>query len=161
HRGRAHVRTYVRTEEDVLELHHPRVGEHQRRIVARHQGAGRDDRVAFRLEELQELFTDFGRFHVGENGVASWLGNRKLYVISVQCPCPRHGLKCGKNHETPDISPLATPRHRGIQSDPGASYLTVAVTPANCGPIRSMRSVQKPSTPHDRICVARTGSLTV
>ena len=40
--------------EDVLELHHPGVGEHQRRIVARHQRTRGDDLVAVLGEELQK-----------------------------------------------------------------------------------------------------------
>ncbi len=44
--------------EDVLELHHAGVGEHQRRIVARHQRAGRDDLVAVPGEEVQEARSD-------------------------------------------------------------------------------------------------------
>ena len=48
------VRTTLKPREDVLELHHPGVGEHQRRVVARHQRARGDDLVALAPEELQE-----------------------------------------------------------------------------------------------------------
>ena len=37
HRRCAHIGTLVGAEENVFELHHARVGEHQRRVVARHQ----------------------------------------------------------------------------------------------------------------------------
>ncbi len=40
--------------EDVLELHHPGIGEHQRRVVARHQRARRHDLVAGCLEEVEK-----------------------------------------------------------------------------------------------------------
>ena len=41
--------------EDVLELHHPGVGEHQGRIVARHERARRNDLVPVSGEELEEV----------------------------------------------------------------------------------------------------------
>src|SRR3546814_10324600 len=41
--------------EDVLELHHARVGEQQRRIVARHQRRGRHGLVARSEEHTSEL----------------------------------------------------------------------------------------------------------
>ena len=44
--------------EDVLELHHAGVGEHQRRIVARHERTRGDDLVAVPGEELQEARSD-------------------------------------------------------------------------------------------------------
>ena len=56
---RALVRPRARAEEHVLELVHARVGEQQRRVVVRHDGAGRHDRVAVLLgEEVEELLTD-------------------------------------------------------------------------------------------------------
>ena len=42
----AHVGPLLQAGEDVLELHHARVGEHQRRVVARHERARRHDLVA-------------------------------------------------------------------------------------------------------------------
>ena len=44
--------------EDVLELHHAGIGEHQRRVVARHQRRGRHDFVAVVLEEVQKSRPD-------------------------------------------------------------------------------------------------------
>ena len=61
----ADVGSLVEAEEDVLELVHPGVGEQQRRVVARDDRARRHDRVALRLEELQERRTDLGGFHDG------------------------------------------------------------------------------------------------
>jgi hypothetical protein len=69
---RARIRALVEAEEHVLELVHPGVREQQRRVVARHDRARRDDRVALRLEELQERGTDFCCFHAG----AFWLRSR-------------------------------------------------------------------------------------
>ncbi len=53
-RGCAAVVSCLKTCEQVLELHHARVHEHQRRIVPRHQRAGRDNRVALPLEIAQK-----------------------------------------------------------------------------------------------------------
>ncbi len=39
HTGCSHIGAFVQTQKHVLELHHARVGEHQRGVVARHQGA--------------------------------------------------------------------------------------------------------------------------
>jgi len=52
--GRALVVTAFYTREPVLELHHARVGEHQRRVIARHKRAGRHDRVVLTLEIIKE-----------------------------------------------------------------------------------------------------------
>src|SRR5688572_8015759 len=51
---RTHVVALVLAEKDVLELHHARVGEEQRRVVARHERARRHDRVAVVAEELEK-----------------------------------------------------------------------------------------------------------
>ena len=51
------------TQETVLELVHPRVGEQQGRVVIRDQGAGRDTGVTLLFEEAKEGFTDFCAFH--------------------------------------------------------------------------------------------------
>ena len=80
-RGGAGVWTLVVAEEHILELHHPRVGEHQRRIVARYQRTGWHDRVAFGFEELQEFFADFGRVHVLAKSKEMGGANGRLYVI--------------------------------------------------------------------------------
>ena len=40
HRGRAHIRTLVLAQKHVLELHHARVGEHERGVVAGNEGTG-------------------------------------------------------------------------------------------------------------------------
>ncbi len=68
HRGRARVRARIEAEEHILELHHSAVGQQHGRIVARHEGAGPYDRMALGLKELEELFANFGRFHVGGCG---------------------------------------------------------------------------------------------
>ena len=50
--------------EDVFELHHPGIGEHQRRIVARHERRRGDDLVSVLAEIVQEGGTDLvGRRH--------------------------------------------------------------------------------------------------
>src|SRR5690606_22783475 len=45
--------------EDILELHHAGIGEHQRRVVARHERAGRHDLVAVLSEIVEESRPDF------------------------------------------------------------------------------------------------------
>ena len=57
-RGGAHVGALVFAEEHVLELHHARVGEHQRRVVARHQRARGHHRVALGGEEIEKGLAD-------------------------------------------------------------------------------------------------------
>ena len=54
-RHRPHIGAFLDAGEDVLELHHPGVGEHQGRIVARHKRARGDDFVPVPGEELQEV----------------------------------------------------------------------------------------------------------
>ena len=60
---RAGVRPLVETEENVLELVHPGVGEQQGRVLVRHQRTGGNDLVALGGEEVEELLADFGAFH--------------------------------------------------------------------------------------------------
>ena len=52
-------------EEYLLELHHPGVREHERRIVARHHRRAGKDQVSLLLEILGEFLPDFRRFHWG------------------------------------------------------------------------------------------------
>jgi hypothetical protein len=59
-RGGADVRALVGAQEHVLELHHAGIGEHQRRVVARHQRARRHDGVALGREEVQKSLADVG-----------------------------------------------------------------------------------------------------
>ena len=55
-------------QEHVLELHHARIGEQQRRVVARNQGTRRHNGVSLGLEILQEALADLSGFH----GAVSW-----------------------------------------------------------------------------------------
>src|SRR5262249_54048765 len=52
-----------RTGEEVLELHHPRVGEEQRGIRLRHQRRARVDAVAARREEIEKALADVATLH--------------------------------------------------------------------------------------------------
>ena len=68
--------------EDVLELHHAGVSEHQGRVVARHERARRQHGMALSLEEIEEAFSDIvdgcvlaGR-HVRRWGTLSLAGRR-------------------------------------------------------------------------------------
>ena len=55
---RARIGTLLKAGEDVLELHHAGIGEHQRRIVARHERRRRHDRVAVAGEIVEEARSD-------------------------------------------------------------------------------------------------------
>ena len=44
--------------EDILELHHPGIGEHERRVVARHERTRGHDRMLVLAEELEEGRSD-------------------------------------------------------------------------------------------------------
>ena len=57
-RGRARVGALLEAGEDVLELHHAGIGEHQRRIVARHQRRRRHHLVAVLAEIIEEARPD-------------------------------------------------------------------------------------------------------
>jgi hypothetical protein len=58
-RYRARIRPLLQAGEDILELHHAGIGEHQCRIVARHQRRRRHDLVPFAGEVVQEGRPDF------------------------------------------------------------------------------------------------------
>jgi hypothetical protein len=62
-RGRALVRPLLEAQEHVLELNHARVGEQQRRIVRRHEGRARHERVPLRDEVVEEFPADVGDVH--------------------------------------------------------------------------------------------------
>src|SRR5690242_2820389 len=55
---RAAIGALLKAGEHVLELHHAGIGEHQRRVVARHQRRGRHGRVAVAHEEIDKAFAD-------------------------------------------------------------------------------------------------------
>ena len=61
----AHVAALVRTEEDLLELHHAAVGEKQRRIVGRHQRRGGHDGMAPLGKIIEKLAADGCNLHDG------------------------------------------------------------------------------------------------
>ncbi len=65
--GGARVVAALGAGEDVLELHHPGVGEHQRRIVARDQRRGLHDGVVAGREVVQERASDVVRRRHGES----------------------------------------------------------------------------------------------
>ena len=54
----ANVTALLEAGENVLELHHAGIGEHERGIVARHERTRRDDLVPVPGEELQEVRSD-------------------------------------------------------------------------------------------------------
>ena len=54
----ARIRPLLQPREDILELHHPCIGEHQGRIIARHQRRRRHHLVIVAREEIEEAFAD-------------------------------------------------------------------------------------------------------
>src|SRR6185437_1686633 len=77
HVGRAHVRQLLAAQEHVLELHHPRIGEQEGRIVGGNQRRGGHNGVAAILEELEETGANFCSFHAVasgslDNGESRW-----------------------------------------------------------------------------------------
>ena len=62
-RGSPLVGPLLLAEKYILELHHPRVGEEQRRIVAGDERARGNDRVALGFEILEKLLADFAAVH--------------------------------------------------------------------------------------------------
>ncbi len=84
-RRRARVGALLAPEEDVLELVHPRVGEEQRRVVARHERRARDDAVSVPLEVVEETGGCRGVSCVAQVMVRL----RQLrYVRLLSCPWP-------------------------------------------------------------------------
>jgi hypothetical protein len=57
-RHRARIGPLFQAGEDVLELHHAGIGEHQRRIVARHERRRRHDFVTLAREKAEEIRPD-------------------------------------------------------------------------------------------------------
>src|SRR5215216_2370175 len=53
------VRASLQPREHVLELHHPGIGEHERRVVARHERTRRHDLMASFAEKFEKTRTDF------------------------------------------------------------------------------------------------------
>ena len=57
-RNRRHVRALFQAGEDVLELHHAGIGEHQCRVVARHERRRRHDLVPLARKEVEKIRPD-------------------------------------------------------------------------------------------------------
>src|SRR5262249_27683316 len=78
---RPFVRPRARAEEHVLELVHAGVGEHQRRVVERHDAGRRHERVAvLQGEEVDELAADVvGGWHGIWVQIAVMVGRRIVY----------------------------------------------------------------------------------
>src|SRR5579883_205348 len=68
-RCRALIRARLRPGEDVLELHHARIGEHEGRIVSRHEGTRRHDRVTLPGEEIEKGAANVAGGNHGNRGV--------------------------------------------------------------------------------------------
>ena len=84
----AHIRAFVFAQKHVFELHHAGVGEHQRRVVAGHQGAGGHHGVGAGGVKVEEGLTNIGNRKAGRGHVRG--GNRRR----------RHRSECPANSES-------------------------------------------------------------
>ena len=83
--GGAHIGALLDAGEDVLELHHAGIGEHQGRVVARHQRRRRHDVVAVVGKEFQKGRPDLvNAAHVGP--IAKPSGNGPKTGLSSRAP---------------------------------------------------------------------------
>ncbi len=75
-RRRAHIRALVGAQKHVLELHHAGIGEHQRRVIAGNQWAGRDHGVPFGGKEIEKRFANVGNTHywLDHDVISSYVG---------------------------------------------------------------------------------------
>ncbi len=104
-RGRAHVGARILAEEAVLELHHAGVGEQQRRVVARHQAAGRDDAVPLAREVVEEGAADFSS---GERLFGAGHESSELSAIPGHRPRNRPEHWRYDPWKSPDIAKIAS-----------------------------------------------------
>src|SRR5262249_48305265 len=65
--GGPSVGTGLGAEEDLLELHHPRIGEQQARIVGRHEGSARHDGVTAVAEVVEKALPNLVAGHYGRS----------------------------------------------------------------------------------------------
>ena len=111
-RGRAGIVAVFQPGEQVLELHHPRIGEHQRRVVARHQGRAFDAAMAVPFVEVEE-----GRADVVQTGHGR-ISCRDLQRRYVSAPPP--AVQNGRRRR-----PLPGPDrvHHGVKEGHGVNRL--------------------------------------
>ena len=83
-RGGAGIGALFLAGEDILELHHAGIGEHQRRIIARHQRAAFHHLMAIATEVIQE-----GRTDIIAAGHVSPIGSAFLKPGEVARSAPR------------------------------------------------------------------------
>ncbi len=83
--------------EHVLELHHAGVGEHERRIVARHERGGRHDLVAFLLEILKKRSADLvDRRHLRAFGLFARRAVLRPRTWPRAAPCRNNSRNIGR-----------------------------------------------------------------
>ncbi len=78
-RGCPRIGSLLITEEDILELHHTRIGEQQCRVIAGYQWATGNDFMAAGGKEIEEFLSDFGALH-------SYFGSLGELVVCVGWP---------------------------------------------------------------------------
>ena len=86
--GGAHIGALFQPGEDVLELHHAGIGEHQGGVVARHQRRGRHDVVTVRREIVEEGRSDFvDAAHVDPLFIrfAPICGAKRRFCLQIPC----------------------------------------------------------------------------
>ncbi len=127
-RGRRRVGAGLLPGEDVLELHHAGVGEHQRRIVARHQRRRWHHLVSVALEVLQKRRSDLVdavAAHVSQ-GPSVRMPGRPLGYRCASAPLPGqqspcHGSPAGSSRGGAVLSRNAAPQcpdqHKNAKTD--------------------------------------------
>jgi len=102
--GRARIISPVLAKKDVLELHHARVGEEQRRVVTRHERTRGDDSVATALKEIEEGAAHIGGAHVGRLALRGRRSHARFFrVLQGPGPVPA-GYDPMKSPDTAKIS---------------------------------------------------------
>jgi hypothetical protein len=85
--------------EDVLELHHARIGEHQRRVVARHQRARGDDLVPVWLEIVEKGLADV--VHAAHDGPFVCKGESQKVPDAIANRRLLSSISAARNVQTP------------------------------------------------------------
>jgi hypothetical protein len=79
HRSGTHITALIGAQKHILELDHARVGEHQRGVITRHQGATGHNGVALGGEKIKECFANVGDGDLG----SSWVHGLKNLFFDV------------------------------------------------------------------------------
>ena len=114
-------------QEDVLELVHARIGEHEGGVVLDDHGRRRHDGVTLACEEVQKCLADFVRFHIVR---LRYNQKKRLTEHATACPADRERRQTKssgchrpfpKSGSRPRLQPSATEEQRRPPARPSAS----------------------------------------